>query len=74
MLTTHTRTSNGPPTFLTRADVAARWHTSTGRLANMASAGTGPAYVKIGQRCLYALDVLQAYEATHLVQTTGTAA
>jgi hypothetical protein len=60
--------------FLTRAELAGRWRTSPGRLANLASAGVGPAYVKLGARVLYPLAAVETHEAENLVQPARTAA
>lgn len=54
--------------MLKPADLAARWGTSPGRLANLRSAGRGPAHVKIGQSVRYRIADIEAYEAAHTVQ------
>jgi hypothetical protein len=51
---------------LTPRDLADRWHTSVGHLANLRSRGAGPAYLKLG-RVLYPLAAVEAYEVAHLV-------
>lgn len=53
--------------------LAARWDTTTGRLANMRSAGKGPAYWHCGSRVLYRLSDVEAYEAAHRVTTLDAA-
>lgn len=55
-------------TMLKPADLAARWHTSTGRLGNLRSAQRGPAHVKIGQSVRYRIADIEAYEAANTVQ------
>ena len=55
------------------AELAKRWDTTTGRLANMRSEGIGPHYFKIGTRVLYRTDDVLAYEERHLVLTAGAA-
>lgn len=49
--------------------LAQRWDTTPGRLANWRSLGVGPSYVKVGARVIYrTVDVL-AYEERQLVPT-----
>ena len=50
-------------TYLRTADLARRWATTPGALAQMRWRGTGPSFVKIpGVGVRYALDVIEAYE------------
>lgn len=56
-----------PP--MSAAELAARWDTSQGRLANLRSAGQGPSYTKIGSRVLYPVSAVLAYESEHMVAT-----
>ncbi len=58
----------GRQVFLSRQSLALRWDTTPGRLATLAHRGSGPAYVKVGQRVLYPLAGVEAYEAANLVQ------
>jgi hypothetical protein len=53
---------------LTPRDLADRWHTSLGHLANLRSRGAGPGYLKLG-RVLYPLAAVEAYESAHMVAT-----
>lgn len=55
------------------ADLAKRWDTTTGRLANMRSDGTGPKYFKVGTRVMYRTDDVLAFEDQHMVVTAGAA-
>ncbi len=59
---------NPSPAFLSRRALAERWDTSPARLATLAHRGGGPAFVKIGERVLYPLAGVEAYEAANLVQ------
>lgn len=61
------------PVHLRTTDLARRWGVSTGWLANMRSAGTGPSYLKLGSRVLYPLVSVESYEADALVRTQGAA-
>ncbi|MGE6955098.1 helix-turn-helix domain-containing protein [Staphylococcus capitis] len=47
---------------LSASDLALRWRVSVGHLANMRSAATGPAYLKLGGRVLYRLADIEDYE------------
>ncbi len=51
------------PVFLTPADLAARWQTTTGALADERYRGVGPSYLKLGARVRYRLADVEAYEA-----------
>lgn len=57
---------------LTPSALAARWQVSKGHLANLRSAGTGPAYLKLGGRVLYRLADIEDYEGH--ARVTGSAA
>lgn len=48
--------------FLSPTELAKRWHSSPGHLANLRGASRGPAYVKIGNKVLYDLADVEAYE------------
>jgi hypothetical protein len=61
------------PVHLSTADLARRWGVSTGWLANMRSAGTGPSYLKLGSRVVYPLASIESYEAAALVRTQAAA-
>lgn len=52
--------------------LAERWSVSVGHLANLRSAGTGPAYLKLGGRVVYRLADIEEYEAR--VRVNGSAA
>lgn len=62
------------PVFLTTTALAERWHTSPGRLANMRCNRQGVPWVKVGNRVLYPLVEVEAYERANLVHTSGAAA
>lgn len=47
---------------LSAPDLALRWSVTVGHLANLRSAGTGPAYLKLGGRVLYRLTDVEDYE------------
>jgi hypothetical protein len=49
-------------TLLTDAQLAERWQTSRGTLANARSRGEGCPYLKLGGLVRYALDDVLAYE------------
>lgn len=49
--------------FLTRAELADRWHMSPRTLDNWAISGTGPTPRRFGRRALYRLVDVQAHEA-----------
>ncbi|WP_296602231.1 hypothetical protein [Nocardioides sp.] len=53
--------------MLKAAALAERWSTSTGRLANMRCAGTGPAFMKIGESVRYRLCDVEDYERANTV-------
>jgi hypothetical protein len=53
------------------AELARRWGTTTGSLANMRSAGKGPDYLKIGSRVMYPMAAIEAYEAACTVRTVA---
>lgn len=59
-------TSHRSP-ILRPTDLAERWATSAGRLANMRSAGIGPKYCKIGASIRYRLSDIEAYEEANTV-------
>ena len=53
--------------LFTARELADRWNCSVGHLANLRSAGLGPAYLKIGTAVRYRVSDLLAYEQAHLV-------
>lgn len=55
------------PTFLTPAQVVARWNdaVTTGTLANWRSKGAGPTFQKFGSRVRYPLAALEKWETTN---------
>lgn len=61
------------PEVLSRADLAARWDTSSARLANLACEGKGPRFFRVGTRVLYRVSDVLAYEEANMVQTAGAA-
>jgi predicted DNA-binding transcriptional regulator AlpA len=57
---------------LLRASVVAEWlGTTEGRLANLRSAGIGPAFVKIGHSVRYRQSDVEAYLTANTVQPIG---
>lgn len=57
--------------LLTPNQLAERWYTSPGRLANDRCAGIGVPYVKIGRSVLYRLDDVLAFEDAHRVEVAA---
>ncbi len=55
--------------LLTAKDLAVRWQVSVGHLANMRSAGLGPAYRRLGSAVRYNLSDIEAYERDAFVAT-----
>lgn len=49
-------------TFLDTEELAERWRTSRGYLANRRCAGKGPEYIKVGSKVLYPIDKVESYE------------
>jgi hypothetical protein len=47
-------------------EVAARMRVSVGTLANWRCTGEGPRFIKLGRKCLYPLDELEAFERARL--------
>jgi hypothetical protein len=64
-------TSKTPPTYVDTAGASEITKVSRGTLANWRSAGIGPRYYKVGQRCLYDLADLHAFVAAGLVETSA---
>jgi hypothetical protein len=60
--------TTGNPPMMRAEELAQRWDTSTGRLANMRSAGTGPKFVRIGTSIRYRLSDIDAYETANTVE------
>jgi helix-turn-helix protein len=56
---------------LTPTHLAKRWSVSVGHLANLRSAGEGPAYLKLGGRVLYRLADVEIYEQHLRVGTSS---
>lgn len=55
------------PTLLTAPELAERWSTSLGGLANDRSAGRGLPFLRLGSRVRYRLSDVEAYESANLV-------
>jgi hypothetical protein len=55
-------TSTGP--FLTTAELAERWRTTTLGVYRLRERGDGPRGHKIGRRVLYRIEDVEAWEAT----------
>ena len=47
-------------------DLSARWHIATRTLANWRWLGEGPRFLKIGNRVVYRIEDIEAYEAGQL--------
>lgn len=56
-----------PETYLTTDELADRLRTSRRKIQNDRSRGKGPIYMKIGEKVLYPLSFLEAYERARLV-------
>ena len=52
--------------FLTTEELAERWKTSRGYLANRRMDGKGPEFIKVGSKILYPIDKLEEFEAEKL--------
>lgn len=60
--------SNMGDQHLTTQDLAKRWGMTAGHLANLRSEGSSPvAYIKFGNRCMYRLCDVVAFEEANLV-------
>jgi predicted DNA-binding transcriptional regulator AlpA len=53
--------------FLTDLELADRWHMHRQTLISWRSAGTGPAFVRIGRRVLYPLAEVEQYEKANTI-------
>lgn len=60
-------TSTAPTPLLTPSQLATRWDTSTGQLANLRSRGEGPHYLKLGARIHYRAADVETYENARVV-------
>lgn len=71
--TDHTNTGGAATTVvhLAPADLARRWHVTSGHLANLRSGGTGPAFLKLGSRVVYRVSDIEAYEAAARVEAVA---
>ncbi|MEV0079990.1 helix-turn-helix domain-containing protein [Nocardia neocaledoniensis] len=56
-------------TWLTSADLAARWHLPRKTIASWASAGIGPRYSRLGRHRRYRLAAVRAWEGQRLRNT-----
>lgn len=54
--------------FLTPEELAERWKTTTGTLANLRSKGRGPEYIKALGKVLYKKDDIKKYEAGDITE------
>jgi len=59
------------PVFLAQRDLAARWRMSPRTLERWRWSGKGPAFVKLGGRVVYRLDVIETFEAEGNRTITG---
>jgi predicted site-specific integrase-resolvase len=48
--------------YLTSKEVADRWRLSDQTLANWRHAGKGPPYIRVGNRVLYPMEAVNAFE------------
>lgn len=51
--------------YFTPSELATRWKTTTGYLANRRYQSLGPEYIKLGAKVLYPIDGILAYERDH---------
>ena len=72
-MTEDRRTSPDRAEYLTPIDLVGRWknQVSTRTLANWRVQGIGPAFVKIGNRVLYELQTVVAWEATRQMRQSS---
>ena len=56
---------------LTQADLAKRWRMGQRTLESWRVDGIGPCYLKIGNRILYRLQDIEAFEESRLFQQVG---
>lgn len=59
------------PVFLKQRDLAVRWHMSPRTLERWRWSGKGPAFVKLGGRVVYRLEVIETFEAEGNRTITG---
>ncbi len=55
---------------LTTEQLAERWHIKPKTLSNWRVSGMGPKFLKIGQRVLYSMGEIEAYEISHTLSNT----
>lgn len=55
--------------MITSRQLAERWQTSIGRLANLRYSGRGPDYIRLGAAIRYPLAAIQRYETAHTVES-----
>lgn len=55
-----------PPAFLTQAELARRWRTSTRTLERRRAARIGPAWLRLNGRILYPAEAVLAFEQAHM--------
>jgi hypothetical protein len=60
-----------PPTHLTVADLATRWHTSAQAIYNMRHRRKGPRGFRRGKEILYPLTEVEAYEAAAMAEDSS---
>ena len=65
------RDSAASPPLLRPEQLAERWGTSTGRLANLRCYGQGPKFVRIGTSIRYRLSDVESYEDANTVVPVG---
>ena len=66
-------TSPPNPEFYTARDLSKRWKASEKTLERWRMDGTGPAYLKIGGRVLYATETILTHERARTRTATGAA-
>lgn len=57
--------------FLREGELAGRWRVNVKTLQRWRYQSKGPNYVKFAGRVVYPIDVIEAFEAQHLVQMGG---
>ena len=63
--------STGGPQFLREGELAARWRVNVKTLQRWRYLSKGPDYAKFCGRVVYPIEVIEAFEAQHLVQMGG---
>lgn len=59
------------PALFNAQQLAARWSLSEKTLERWRSMGTGPAFIKLGNRVMYPIAAIEAHELNRTRSTTG---